>query len=130
MKFLLSIICALFITNGFTITVEKPIPVILFIEAGNDLDDLEDAIDSALSYLKKALNSSSLSDVQYYARKAKNYASEAEDIADDLELDDIEYYCYKAYKCARAAEGESSMENAMDYLTTARKSMQNAYYEL
>ena len=100
------------------------------VELSYDKDDLEDAIESALSYIKKGIYADSLDELKYYARKAKNYASEAEDIADDLGLDDVEDYSYDGYRYARAAEGASSMDDAVISLAKARRAMQNAYDEL
>lgn len=100
------------------------------IAAPDKKSDLKDALDSALSYIKKALNSSSIDDLQSYARKAKNYASDAESLADDLNLDDIEDYCYKGYRYARVAEGEDNIKDALEYLTIARKALQDAYNSL
>ena len=100
-------------------------PIIL--ESNDKKSDLEDAIENALNYIKKALNSSSISDLQSYARKAKNCASEAENLADDLNLDNSEDYCHKGWKYARAAEGEDSKQDAIEYLTIARKALQSAY---
>lgn len=62
-------------------------------------------IGEALRYIKKALNYSSIDDLHYYARKARNYASEAEDLADGLDLDDIEYCCSRGCRYCRTAEG-------------------------
>ena len=130
MRVLFTFFFALFFCTGYAFPETTAKIEVNTIDLDDDQDDLEDAIESALSYIRKALNSSTLSDIQYYARKAKNYASDAEDIADDLEMDDVEDYCYKAYKYARAAESETSIDTAIDYLYTARKALQNAYNEL
>ncbi len=123
---LLSILCY---SNGVNNCVVSTIDDKPVIAAVNDKkSDLEDAIENALNYIKKALNSDSMDDLHYYARKAKNYASEAEDLADDLNLDDIEDYCHKGWRYARDAEGEDSRKDAVEYLSIARKALQNAYY--
>ena len=91
-----------------------------------DKRDLEYAIEEALNYIKKAINSDKLSDLSYYARKAKNESSRAINEADDLDLDDAETECREAYRYCRSAEDERDFKCAIEYLKKARTALQNA----
>lgn len=88
------------------------------------------SINNALSYIKKAMESGNMSDLDTYARKAQSAAGDAESYSDDINNEDAEWYCNKAYNNLRRARNESDRKNAVEYLKTAQKALQDALSKL
>jgi hypothetical protein len=92
-----------------------------------DCDDTKSSGDNAFSYFKKAYNSSSLSDAQYYAKKGMNEASNAESEADDSDCDcsDAESEASSAYSYGKKAYNSSDLNDAQYYAKKAMNSASN-----
>lgn len=88
------------------------------------------SIEYALSYIKKALETDSVSDMQTYAKRAQSAAGDAESFSDDLKNSEAEWYCNKAYNQLRRAKDEDTKKGAEEYLLTAQKALKNALSEL
>lgn len=95
-----------------------------------DKRDLIYAIDEALKYIKKALESESVSDLRYNARKASNEAVRAKNEAGDIDLDAVESECADAFRYCRNAEDARETKDAIEYLKKARSALQSAYSRL
>lgn len=90
-----------------------------------DCDDVKSEADDAYGYFKKAYNSNSLEDAQYYSKKGMNSASSAEDEADDSECDcdDAESAAADAYSYGKKAYNSDNLSDAQYY---AKKGMNSA----
>lgn len=88
------------------------------------------SINSALSYIKKALEADNMSDLETYARRAQSAAGDAESYSDDIGNDDAEWLCDKAYNDLRRAQNSNSRKEAVEYLQKAQKALRDALTEL
>ncbi|MFC1785643.1 hypothetical protein ACFL0J_08485 [Candidatus Neomarinimicrobiota bacterium] len=107
------------------------------------MQTVESYANDAYRYAKKAYYSDNLDDAQYYARKAKNSASDAESYtsnaasyAVDCGCDDGEYYAYNAqsyandaYRYAKKAYYSDNLDDAQYYARKAKNSASDAESE-
>lgn len=132
MKRKLLILCALFLVMlPLTIVAKDRLSINWITHALQaDKRDVLNSINSALIYIGKGLSSSTLSDLQGFARKANSAAKDAESYADDIQDEEVEWYCHKGATNARKAESESNIKNAKSYLEIAQKALLEAKKEL
>ena len=112
----INIICAILI---FSLFISAPVFSADCSEAYSDADD-------AYTYARRGLNSDSLDDAVYYAKKAMSDAEDAMYAAEDSGCDDAYSSAEDAYSYARKAYYSGEYDATIYYLRKAKSSADDA----